>query len=78
MYARPLIAQIVFMKSCYHRGYVITVWSGNGKPWADEVVKKLKIGKYIKEVRTKFSFYVDDVEADKWMKRILIDGELTE
>ncbi len=78
VYAKPLIGQINFMKSLKARGYGIVVWSANGAPWADEVVKKLELSKLVEAIVTKPSFCVDDKPPSEWMKQVLIDAETTE
>lgn len=78
VYARPLLAQIIFLKSCYNRGIHTTVWSANGEIWAREVADKLNIKKFIDEYMDKPIFYVDDKAADEWMKRVMIDEKVQE
>lgn len=71
--AKPLQKHIEFIKACHSRGYEITVWSANGYRWAEEVVNKLKLNKYVHYIATKPLIYVDDKDANSWMKRVFID-----
>lgn len=67
VYKKPHQVQIDFVKYLKHRGFHITVWSGNGYAWAEQVVKKVGLEDYIDEVRSKPLMYLDDKPAAAWM-----------
>lgn len=71
---RPVEQHIEFLKACHKRGYEITVWSANGFKWAEEVVNKLGLNDYVHYVATKPLIYVDDKDANDWMKRVFISN----
>jgi len=56
---------IKLLKDYKARGFYIVIWSGNGKKYADAVVKALKIKKYVDHTMAKFSKFVDDLPAEK-------------
>lgn len=49
------------------RGAYVIVWSKNGYQWAEAVIKKLGLEKYVDLVATKPFAYCDDEPAEKWM-----------
>jgi len=67
-----LIKQI---KRHYIRGHAVIVWSQGGAEWAEAVVKKLKLQKYVATVMCKPKWYIDDLDCSTWMgEHILPDG----
>lgn len=49
------------------RGYGIVVWSANGKEWAEKVVRRLGLEKYVDLIMTKPHKYLDDKPVSDWM-----------
>lgn len=60
VYLTPHKNHIRFLKQCSIRGDFIEVWSKNGYQWAETVVKKLNLEKYVDLARSKPSRHVDD------------------
>ena len=60
VYLYPHKPHIRFLKHCFVRGDYVEVWSLNGFLWAEQVIKKLKIQKYVSSARAKASRHVDD------------------
>lgn len=57
------------------RGRFVVVWSANGYRWAEAVIKKLKLTKYVDLIMTKPGVYFDDVDANAFMQRVYIKLE---
>lgn len=66
-YLIPHKRHIALLKRSRMRGYFVWVWSGNGGKWAETIVKTLGIEKYVCETTAKPAFYMDDLDASKWM-----------
>lgn len=49
------------------QGYTVVVWSLGGQPWAQEVVNKLELNKYVDYVLSKPHKYYDDVDVNNFM-----------
>lgn len=52
---------------CAKLGYSIVVWSKTGGDWAYEVVRALRLSKYVRFCLTKPNFIVDDRPATDWI-----------
>ena len=66
----PIKESIDMLKNMYASKFYIIVWSASGVDWAKHVVKRLKLEDYVDMIITKPRFYVDDTDADEWMKRL--------
>ena len=64
VYLVPHEKHILLLKTHAARGYHVTVWSANGYKWAEEVVRKLNLVKYVDDVRTKPLKIVDDLPIE--------------
>lgn len=63
------------IKEMRHRDRYIIVWSARGHEWAEIVIKALGLEKHVDLIMTKPIGYVDDVDANEFMKRIYIRSE---
>lgn len=70
VYVKAIKENIRFLKSLKARGAFIIVHTGNGFQWAEEIVKKLKLTKYVDLTMTKPAKYIDDKDFDTFAKRI--------
>ena len=61
---------IQMMKNMYAAKMFVIVWSASGWEWAAHIVKKLGLTKYVSLVMSKPKFYVDDIPAESFMKRL--------
>lgn len=68
----PHKEHISFLKSLKARGHTIFVWSHNGNKWANEVIQKLGLVKYVDFCMTKPHRVVDDSKIEDWCKTIYI------
>lgn len=68
-------AHIQKMKDYHTLGFVIVVWSNSGHKWAETVVKKLKLGKYVSIVMSKPHRIFDDKLSIKTVYLDPIKGE---
>lgn len=73
VFHKPMFNNISLLKAQKARGYEVIVHSANGWAWAEEVIKKLELTKFIDEVATKPLKYMDDIPADEWMTRIFVE-----
>lgn len=64
---KPHKAHIELLKRFFRRGQPVIVWSAGGYQWALEVVKMLKLQKYVTAVMAKPCWYVDDQSAVEFM-----------
>lgn len=55
------------LKLLCNKGYKIIVWSAAGSEWAKEVVKKLKLTKYVSLTISKPEFFIDDLKSDMFL-----------
>lgn len=69
----PNQKNINLLVKLYKLDYTIVAWSRTGSDWARAVCQKLDIDKYVSLYMTKPMFYIDDVPADGWMKRLWRD-----
>jgi phosphoglycolate phosphatase-like HAD superfamily hydrolase len=69
----PINSNIKLLIAYKARGFEITVHSANGVEWAEEIIGKLKLEKYVDWVATKPTSYVDDRDANDWMQRVFVD-----
>jgi len=60
IYLFPHTPHIRFLKHCFNRGNFTSVWSQNGWAWAEQVVRKLNLVKFVDEVRGKPTRHIDD------------------
>lgn len=58
------------------RGYSIVVWSQGGYMWAYQVIKALKLERYVDIIMTKPLKYVDDLNCPEWMGQHLYFKDL--
>lgn len=65
VYLKPHTTHIELVKQFKHRGYHVIIWSGAGYMWAEAVVKRLGLEKYVDQVMTKSTKYIDDLHADE-------------
>lgn len=68
IYVLPHKPNIRLLKEEKSRGAHIIVWSRGGFQWATDVIKALKLQKYVDIVMTKPLTYIDDVKVSDWMK----------
>lgn len=73
VFLTPHKYHIDLLKVYKQRGYHITVSSANGYRWALDAVKKLNLVEHVDIVSTKYSKYIDDTQADKWMTQVYIE-----
>lgn len=66
----PHFKHIEFIKELKSKNITIYVWSAGGKDWAEAVIKALGLEDFVDFAMTKPELYIDDLEADKWMRRI--------
>ena len=64
-YLIPHQRHIELLKKHAGRGYHVIVWSAAGYGWAESVVKTLGLEKYVDQILTKPSKYVDDLQASE-------------
>jgi len=69
----PHGAHIKLLKQFKARGQFVIVWSQGGYQWAHEVVKCLKLTKYVDLVMAKPKWIIDDLPAAAWTKRSYLD-----
>lgn len=62
IYLTPHKFHVMFLKHCYKRGDYVIVWSKNSAMWAEQVIKKLKLQKYVHMIMSKPTRHVDDKE----------------
>ena len=72
VFLHPNEKHIDLLKSFKKRGFYVTVHSANGYEWAEHVVSTLMLTGFIDEVKTKPNVYVDDKDADEWMRKVYI------
>jgi hypothetical protein len=53
------------------RGHFIVIWSQGGNEWCKAVCTSLGITDKINMIMSKPKWYIDDLPADSWMKRII-------
>lgn len=68
IYVLPHKPNIRLLKEEKSRGAHITVASRGGFQWATDVIRALKLQKYVDIVKTKYVSYIDDVEISEWLK----------
>lgn len=70
----PIMAHVDLVKEYHNRGYWVTVWSAGGFQWAWKVVNALKLERYVNQVMSKPSKFVDDKDnlADILGTRVFI------
>lgn len=73
VYLRPHEKNINLLNSYFERGYFVIVHSANGHAWAREVVTKLMLSNKVNLIITKAATYVDDIQADSFMRRVYIN-----
>ena len=61
----PHKKHIELLKRCKKDGYEVVVWSAGSRKWGEEVIKKLKLTKYVDFIISKPTFYVDDLPTKK-------------
>lgn len=52
------------------RGHTVIVWSAGGADWAEEVVKKLCLSKYVDACMSKPNWFYDDLTASEFLPEI--------
>lgn len=58
----------------FHKlGYTIIIWSQTGSEWAEAVGRALGLDECVYSYMTKPMYYLDDLPADSWMKKIWRD-----
>lgn len=72
VYLTPHRYHIDLLKVYKARGAHITVTSANGHAWAANAVKLLGLEDTVDVVMSKYTKYVDDTPADKWMTQVFI------
>lgn len=60
IYLTPHKFHVMFLKHCFKRGDYVIAWSKNGNEWCEQVIKKLKLTKYVHLCMSKPSRHVDD------------------
>lgn len=60
LYLRAHNFHSTFLKHCHNRGDYVIIWSKNGVMWCEQVVKKLKLTKYVDLIMGKPTRHVDD------------------
>jgi predicted phosphatase len=60
IYLTPHKFHVTFLKHCHKRGDFVVIWSKNGHQYAEQVVKKLNLSKYVHLIMSKPSRHVDD------------------
>lgn len=70
LYLEAIPQTIEAMKSHKLRGHTVIVWSAGGADWAEEVVRKLNISKYVDAVMSKPDLFYDDLPASEFMPEI--------
>jgi phosphoglycolate phosphatase-like HAD superfamily hydrolase len=68
----PIHDHIEMLKNMASSNGYIIVWSGSGYSWAKHVLEKLGLLAYVDQIVSKPRWYLDDVSADEWMKRLYI------
>jgi hypothetical protein len=61
------IPMIEMLKTKFHRGCHVVVWSQSGEDWAHAVVQALGLNDYVHMTMAKPSCYGDDLPAEAWM-----------
>lgn len=61
------------LKEFKAKGHYVIVWSQGGYEWAAEAVKLLRLEAYVDLVICKPKWYVDDNDANNFMRRIYKD-----
>ena len=69
----PHLKHIELMKQFKARGHLVVVWSQGGYEWAEAVVNRLDIAKYVDIVMSKPKWIVDDLPASAWTSRSYLD-----
>lgn len=67
LYLHAIPNHIEAIKAHKLRGHTVVVWSAGGAKWAEEVVKKLKLEKYVDAVMSKPNWFYDDLPASEFM-----------
>lgn len=62
-YLTPHRLHCQLVKDYAARGYTIVAWSGNGKAWVEEAIKKLELEKHVSFGMSKPIKFMDDLEA---------------
>ena len=75
-YLIPHKFHVDLLKKHSGRGYSIIVWSQGGYMWALNVIKALKLEKYVDIIATKPIKYVDDLVCNEWMGQHLYFKDL--
>jgi len=70
IYVYPIKKHIQVLKNMKASNFFIIVWSGSGREWAEHLVKKLQLNEYVDCIMDKPRFYIDDEDANNWMKRL--------
>lgn len=73
VYLTPHNYHIQLLKIHKQRGYVVIIWSANGRKHAERVAKALGITEYVDFVMTKFIKHFDDSTGPIIGPRIYID-----
>jgi predicted phosphatase len=60
IYLTPHKFHVTFLKHCFNRGDYVIAWSKNSYEWCEQVIKKLKLTKYVHVCMSKPSRHVDD------------------
>ena len=55
-------ANIKSLKTHYHKGHSVVVWSGSGHAWAEAVVRALGLENYVELVMAKPRWLLDDMK----------------
>lgn len=64
-HVKPHARHVDLLKKHHGRNNYVIVWSAAGTLWAEAVIKALGLEKYVDEVMTKPTKYVDDLTGDK-------------
>lgn len=64
---KPHRKHIAELKKRKKEGFVIVVWTASGAPWGREIIKKLKLTKYVDFIVSKPEFYYDDKKQIEFM-----------
>lgn len=67
---KPHKQHIELLKKYKAKGKFIIVWSASGYEWAHEVIKTLGLESHVDLVLTKPRKYIDDLDANEWMRRV--------
>jgi hypothetical protein len=66
-YLIPHKKHINLLKAYKGRGFFCVAWTAAGSLWFLEVIKQLKLEKYVDLVITKPEKYVDDLDSSVWI-----------